>query len=137
MSKARYRCDGLLAAAGPHSKYSVLDKIVPAYYHRLEADGGICGSAFGANNAPEHAMMERLVIDDLLHWAVQYKVRGCHVDAFVGWGMLLLAPSLFFYRVHETDEVLDWRSSAVRTTPLRKGKRCVDLPQADGFRLTS
>ena len=33
------------------SRYSVLDKIVPAYYHRLEDDGSICGSAFGANNA--------------------------------------------------------------------------------------
>ena len=35
------------------SRYSVLDKIVPAYYHRLEDDGSICGSAFGANNARE------------------------------------------------------------------------------------
>ena len=47
---------------------------MPGYYHRLEADGSICGSAFGANNAPEHAMMERLVIDDLLHWAREYRV---------------------------------------------------------------
>ena len=62
--------------AGPHSRYSVLDKIVPAYYHRLEPDGSICGSAFGANNASEHAMMERLVLDDLLHWARQYRVGG-------------------------------------------------------------
>lgn len=61
--------------AGPHSRYSVLDKVVPGYYHRLEADGGLCGSAFGANNAPEHAMMERLVLDDLAHWAAQYKAR--------------------------------------------------------------
>jgi pullulanase len=60
--------------AGPHSRYSVLDKIAPGYYHRLELDGSICGSAFGANNAPEHAMMERLVVDDLLHWARQYRV---------------------------------------------------------------
>jgi pullulanase-type alpha-1,6-glucosidase len=66
--------------SGPHSRYSVLDKVVPAYYHRLEADGSICGSAFGANNAPEHAMMERLVIDDLLHWAVQYRVDGFRFD---------------------------------------------------------
>lgn len=66
--------------SGPHSVYSVLDKVVPGYYHRLEADGSVCGSAFGANNAPEHAMMERLVIDDLIHWAVQYKVDGFRFD---------------------------------------------------------
>lgn len=29
----------------------MLDKLVPAYYHRLEKDGSICGSAFGANTA--------------------------------------------------------------------------------------
>jgi len=72
----------------------VLDKIVPAYYHRLEADGNICGSAFGANNAPEHAMMERLVIDDLLHWAVQYKARVVLLILGV-LGVLLLAPWLY------------------------------------------
>ncbi len=72
----RMRIDSAAACegpAGPSSRYSVLDKVVPGYYHRLEADGSLCGSAFGANNAPEHAMMERLVIDDLLHWAVHYK----------------------------------------------------------------
>lgn len=37
--------------AGPSSRYSVLDKLVPAYYHRLDEDGSICGSAFGANTA--------------------------------------------------------------------------------------
>ena len=37
--------------AGPVSRYSVLDKVVPGYYHRLEEDGSICGSAFGNNNA--------------------------------------------------------------------------------------
>lgn len=66
--------------SGPHSMYSVLDKVVPGYYHRLETDGSVCGSAFGANNAPEHAMMERLVIDDLCHWAIQYKVDGFRFD---------------------------------------------------------
>lgn len=37
--------------SGPSSHYSVLDKLVPAYYHRLDEDGCICGSAFGANTA--------------------------------------------------------------------------------------
>ena len=36
---------------GPSSPYSVLDKLVPGYYHRLDPDGCICGSAFGANTA--------------------------------------------------------------------------------------
>ena len=81
LSDDRHRMRSASAAgcggpAGPSSQYSVLDKVVPGYYHRLEADGSLCGSAFGANNAPEHAMMERLVVDDLLHWAVHYKARA-------------------------------------------------------------
>lgn len=31
-------------AAGPYSHNSVLDKIVPGYYHRRQEDGEICHS---------------------------------------------------------------------------------------------
>jgi pullulanase-type alpha-1,6-glucosidase len=59
---------------------SVLDKIVPGYYHRLNADGFIETSTCCQNTATEHAMMERLMIDDLVHWAVDYKVDGFRFD---------------------------------------------------------
>ena len=34
----------------------------------------VCNSTCCNNTAPEHAMMERLIVDDLVHWARSYKV---------------------------------------------------------------
>jgi pullulanase len=59
---------------------SVLDKIVPGYYHRLNADGGVETSTCCQNTATEHVMMERLMVDDLVHWARDYKVDGFRFD---------------------------------------------------------
>jgi pullulanase-type alpha-1,6-glucosidase len=59
---------------------SVLDKIVPGYYHRLNADGFVETSTCCQNTATEHRMMERLMVDDLVHWARDYKVDGFRFD---------------------------------------------------------
>ena len=59
---------------------SVLDKIVPSYYHRYNADGGIEMSSCCANTASENRMMEKLMIDSLLVWAKAYKVDGFRFD---------------------------------------------------------
>jgi len=59
---------------------SVLDRIVPDYYHRLNGNGDIETSTCCANTATEHNMMEKLMIDSLLTWATQYKVDGFRFD---------------------------------------------------------
>ncbi|GGY48965.1 pullulanase-type alpha-1,6-glucosidase [Parvularcula lutaonensis] len=59
---------------------SVLDKVVPDYYHRLNADGFIETSSCCANTATEHAMMEKLMLDSLEVWARDYKVDGFRFD---------------------------------------------------------
>ncbi|WP_346837495.1 pullulanase-type alpha-1,6-glucosidase [Microbulbifer sp. SAOS-129_SWC] len=59
---------------------SILDKIVPGYYHRRNADGGIEMSSCCANTASEHAMMEKLMLDSLRTWATAYKVDGFRFD---------------------------------------------------------
>jgi pullulanase-type alpha-1,6-glucosidase len=66
-------------SAGQNDK-SVLDKLVPGYYHRLNADGGIETSSCCPNTAAEHAMMEKLMIDSLVTWARDYKVDGFRFD---------------------------------------------------------
>jgi len=66
--------------AGGLDPRSVLDRIVPGYYHRLLADGRIADSTCCANTAPEHAMMAKLVVDSVLRWAVDYKVDGFRFD---------------------------------------------------------
>jgi pullulanase len=59
---------------------SVLDKIVPGYYHRLDENGFIANSTCCANTATENAMMGKLMIDTLVTWARDYKVDGFRFD---------------------------------------------------------
>jgi pullulanase-type alpha-1,6-glucosidase len=66
-------------AAGQSSK-SVLDRIVPGYYHRLNDRGAIETSTCCANTASEHNMMEKLMIDSLVTWARDYKVDAFRFD---------------------------------------------------------
>jgi pullulanase len=60
--------------------YSVLDRIVPGYYHRLLDDGTVADSTCCSNTAPEHLMMGRLVVDSIVTWAREYKVDGFRFD---------------------------------------------------------
>ena len=66
-------------AAGQSAK-SVLDRIVPGYYHRLDEAGNVTTSTCCANTATEHAMMERLMLDAVALWARAYKVDGYRFD---------------------------------------------------------
>uniref|UniRef100_A0A8R7QVS7 Pullulanase 1, chloroplastic n=1 Tax=Triticum urartu TaxID=4572 RepID=A0A8R7QVS7_TRIUA len=63
-----------LDSSGPCGISSVLDKIVPGYYVRRDTNGQIENSAAMNNTASEHFMVDRLIVDDLLNWAVNYKV---------------------------------------------------------------
>lgn len=60
--------------------HSVLDRIVPGYYQRLNVDGAVENSTCCSNTASEHRMMEKLMVDDVLHWARDYKVDGFRFD---------------------------------------------------------
>lgn len=59
---------------------SVLDRVVPGYYHRLLEDGRIATSTCCENTATEHAMMEKLMVDSIVTWATQYKIDGFRFD---------------------------------------------------------
>ncbi|RKG98350.1 pullulanase-type alpha-1,6-glucosidase [Corallococcus carmarthensis] len=59
---------------------SVLDRIVPGYYHRLSDDGNVETSTCCQNTASENAMMEKLLIDSVVTWAKAYKVDGFRFD---------------------------------------------------------
>ncbi len=66
-------------AAGQGER-SVLDRIVPGYYYRLDENGNVTTSTCCPNTATEHAMMEKLMLDSLLTWARAYKVDGFRFD---------------------------------------------------------
>ncbi|WP_033826215.1 pullulanase-type alpha-1,6-glucosidase [Kitasatospora sp. MBT63] len=67
------------AAAG-QDPHSVLDKVVPGYYQRLSDSGKVTTDSCCADTAPEHAMMNRLVVDSVVTWAKQYRVDGFRFD---------------------------------------------------------
>ncbi|HLM43684.1 MAG TPA: pullulanase-type alpha-1,6-glucosidase, partial [Myxococcaceae bacterium] len=66
--------------ASGQAQKSVLDKVVPGYYHRLNADGNVEQSTCCENTASEHAMFEKLMVDSLVIWAKAYKVDGFRFD---------------------------------------------------------
>ncbi|WP_139683753.1 pullulanase-type alpha-1,6-glucosidase [Vibrio tasmaniensis] len=67
-------------ASGVNDK-SVLDKIVPGYYHRLNVNtGGVESSTCCDNTATENLMMGKLMVDSLKVWADDYKVDGFRFD---------------------------------------------------------
>ncbi len=66
--------------AGVSSK-SVLDKIVPWYYQRLdETTGTVTNSTCCSNTAPEHAMFAKLMDDSLITWTKEYKIDAFRFD---------------------------------------------------------
>jgi pullulanase len=67
------------AASGQHPK-SVLDRIVPGYYHRLDAQGKVERSTCCDNTATEHAMMAKLMVDSVKLWATQYRIDSFRFD---------------------------------------------------------
>lgn len=67
-------------ASGLNDK-SVLDKLVPGYYHRRnELSGAVEMSSCCDNTASEHEMMEKLMVDSLVVWADAYKIDGFRFD---------------------------------------------------------
>ncbi|AYD90719.1 pullulanase-type alpha-1,6-glucosidase [Actinomyces lilanjuaniae] len=67
-------------SASGQAPTSVLDKVVPGYYHRLDAVGKVTTSTCCANTATENAMAERLMVDSVLWWARHYRVDGFRFD---------------------------------------------------------
>ncbi|MDO8338169.1 MAG: pullulanase-type alpha-1,6-glucosidase, partial [Microcella sp.] len=59
---------------------SVLDRIVPGYYHRLNATGAVETSTCCQNVATEHAAADKLMVDSVVLWAKEYKVDGFRFD---------------------------------------------------------
>ena len=66
--------------ASGQNENAVLDRVVPGYYHRLNADGKVEKSTCCENTATEHNMMRKLMTDSLITWATEYKVDGFRFD---------------------------------------------------------
>ncbi len=67
-------------AASGQAETSVLDRVVPGYYQRLNAAGAVETSTCCQNVATEHAMAEKLMVDSVVLWARDYKIDGFRFD---------------------------------------------------------
>ena len=67
------------AAAGQDPR-SVLDRIVPGYYYRLDDNGDIYTNTCCPDTASEHRMFFKLMLDTLKIWAKEYHVDGFRFD---------------------------------------------------------
>jgi pullulanase/glycogen debranching enzyme len=66
--------------ASGQDRWSVLDRIVPGYYHRLDETGRVATSTCCANTATEHRMMAKLMIDSAVTWARDYRIDSFRFD---------------------------------------------------------
>ncbi len=66
--------------ASGQAPQSVLDRIVPGYYQRLDAKGVVERSTCCDNTATEHKMMARLMIDSAVLWAREHRIDSFRFD---------------------------------------------------------
>ncbi|HWS77881.1 MAG TPA: alpha-1,6-glucosidase domain-containing protein [Thermomonas sp.] len=66
--------------ASGQSPRSVLDRIVPGYYQRLDANGVVETSTCCDNTATEHMMMAKLMRDSVASWARHYRIDSFRFD---------------------------------------------------------
>lgn len=60
---------------------SHLNQLVPGYYHRQDEKGGFSnGSGCGNETASERAMVRKMFVDSVVHWAREYHVDGFRFD---------------------------------------------------------
>ncbi len=67
-------------SASGQAAHSVLDRIVPGYYQRLDANGAVEHSTCCENTATEHRMMAKLMRDSVAMWAREYRIDSFRFD---------------------------------------------------------
>jgi pullulanase/glycogen debranching enzyme len=67
-------------SASGENAHSVLDQIVPGYYHRLDATGAVTRDSCCDDTATENAMMGKLMTDTVVQWAQKYHVSSFRFD---------------------------------------------------------
>ena len=85
------------SASGQNAK-SVLDRIVPGYYQRLDANGDVEHSTCCENTATENNMMAKLMTDSVAQWATQYRIDSFRFD------LMGHQPRAVMERLHATVE---------------------------------
>ena len=113
--------------AGQH-RHSVLDRIVPGYYHRYDAAGIVERSTCCANTATEHAMMAKLMSDSVLTWARHYAIDSFRFD-LMGHQPLAAMLALQQRLKHETGRDIQLIGEGWNYGEVENGRRFVQASQ--------
>ncbi|MBN2618654.1 MAG: pullulanase [Spirochaetales bacterium] len=62
------------------AKMSILEDLVPGYYHFMDSNGKPKSSYGGGRVGSTHAMSRKLIVDSVMHWVNEYKVDGFRYD---------------------------------------------------------
>ena len=66
--------------ASGENTFSILDEVVPGYYYRLDTNGNIETASCCYDTASEHRMFAKLMTDNVVQNAIQYKIDGFRFD---------------------------------------------------------
>lgn len=115
------------AGAG-QTQYSVLDRIVPGYYQRLNQLGQIERSTCCDNTATENSMMAKLVSDSVLLWAQQYKIDSFRFD-LMGHQPRQIMEEMQARLLQETGRQIQFMGEGWNFGEIADGKRFVQASQ--------
>ncbi len=115
------------AGAG-QTAYSVLDRIVPGYYQRLNQLGKIERSTCCDNTATENAMMAKLMSDSVLLWAQHYKIDSFRFD-LMGHQPRQVMEDMQARLLRETGRQIQFLGEGWNFGEIADGKRFVQASQ--------
>jgi len=115
------------AGAG-QTQYSVLDRIVPGYYQRLNQLGQIERSTCCDNTATENSMMAKLMSDSVLLWTKQYKIDSFRFD-LMGHQPRQIMEEMQARLLQETGRQIQFLGEGWNFGEIADGKRFVQASQ--------
>jgi len=62
------------------AQISILEDIIPNYFHFMDAEGNPKSSYGGGRLGSTHAMSRKLILDSIIYWVNEYKVDGFRFD---------------------------------------------------------
>ncbi|WP_422953641.1 pullulanase-type alpha-1,6-glucosidase [Undibacterium sp. TC4M20W] len=115
------------AGAG-QTAYSVLDRIVPGYYQRLNQFGQIERSTCCDNTATENLMMAKLMSDSVLLWTQHYKIDSFRFD-LMGHQPRQVMEDMQARLLRETGRQIQFLGEGWNFGEIADGKRFVQASQ--------
>ena len=108
---------------------SVLDRLVPGYYHRLDAKGKIERSTCCDNTATEHRMMGKLLVDSVAYWTRVYRIDSFRFDLMAHQPRVVMEQALAAAQTANRGVPVQFLGEGWNFGEIADGKRFVQASQ--------